>query len=85
MHIKEVIKMRATLNIPDELIAEVQNITGAKSRTKAVVTAVQEFVRKKRMEELLALKGRIEIDYDWEREERLELETQKKREKHLEK
>ena len=77
--------MRATLNIPDELIAEVQNITGAKSRTKAVVTAVQEFVRKKRMEELLALKGRIEIDYDWEREERLELETQKKREKHLEK
>jgi len=77
--------MRATLNIPDELIAEVQNITGAKSRTKAVVTAVQEFIRKKRMEELLALKGRIEIDYDWEREEKAELETQKKREKHLEK
>jgi metal-responsive CopG/Arc/MetJ family transcriptional regulator len=77
--------MRATLNIPDELIAEVQNITGAKSRTKAVVTAVQEFIRKKRMEELLALKGRIEIDYDWKREEKAELETQKKREKHLEK
>ena len=77
--------MRATLNIPDELIAEVQNITGAKSRTKAVVTAVQEFIRKKRMEQLLALKGRIEIDYDWEREEKAELETQKKREKHLEK
>ena len=77
--------MRATLNIPDELIAEVQNITGAKSRTKAVVTAIQEFIRKKRMEQLLALKGRIEIDYDWEREEKLELETQKKREKLLEK
>jgi len=77
--------MRATLNIPDELIAEVQNITGAKSRTKAVVTAVREFIRRKRMEELLALKGRIEIDYDWEREEKAELETQKKREKHLEK
>ena len=77
--------MRATLNIPDELIAEVQNITGAKSRTEAVVTAIQEFIRKKRMEQLLALKGRIEIDYDWEREEELELETQKKREKQLEK
>jgi hypothetical protein len=75
--------MRATLNIPDELLEEVQNITGAKSKTKAVVTAVQEFVRKKRMEQLLALKGRIEIDYDWEREEKLELETQKKRERHL--
>jgi len=77
--------MRATLNIPDELIAEVQNITGAKSRTEAVVTAIQEFIRKKRMEQLLALKGRIEIDYDWEREEKLELEAQMKREKYLEK
>jgi len=75
--------MRATLNIPDELLEEVRNITGAKSKTKAVVTAVQEFVRKKRMEQLLALKGKIEIDYDWEREEKLELETQKKRERHL--
>ena len=70
--------MRATLNIPDELITEVQNITGAKSKTKAVVTAMQEFIRKKRMEQLLSLKGRIEIDYDWEREEKLELEAQKK-------
>ena len=77
--------MRATLNIPDELIAEVQNITGAKSRTEAVVTAIQEFIRKKRMEQLLALKGRIEIDYDWEREEKRELEAQTKREKNLEK
>ena len=77
--------MRATLNIPDELIAEVQNITGAKSRTQAVVTAIQEFIRKKRMEQLLALKGRVEIDYDWEREEKLELEAQTKREKQLEK
>ncbi len=38
--------MRATLNIPDELITEVQNITGARSKTKAVVTAIQELVGK---------------------------------------
>jgi hypothetical protein len=50
-----------------------------------VVTAIQEFIRKKRMEQLLALKGRIEIDYDWEQEEKLELEAQKKKGKHLEK
>ena len=77
--------MRATLNIPDELIAEVQNITGAKSRTQAVVTAMEEFIRKKRLEQLLALKGAIEIDYDWEREEKIEIEAQKKRETLLEK
>jgi Arc/MetJ family transcription regulator len=77
--------MRVTLNIPDELMTGVQNITGAKSKTKAVVTAVREFIRTKRMEQLLALKGRIEINYDLEREEKLELDAQKKREKYLEK
>jgi Arc/MetJ family transcription regulator len=49
--------MRVTLNIPDELMTGVQNITGAKSKTKAVVTAVREFIRTKRMEQLLALKA----------------------------
>ena len=77
--------MRATLNIPDELIAEVQKITGAKSKTRAVVVAIEEFIRQKKMKELLALRGKIQIDYDWEKEEELEIEAQRHREKLLEK
>lgn len=65
--------MRATLCIPDKLIDEVQRLSGKKSKTQAIVTAMEEFVRRRKMEDLLALRGTVEIDYDWEREEALEL------------
>lgn len=54
--------MRATLNIPDDLLVQVQEITGKKSKTKAIVTAMEEYVKRKKREKLLALKGRIAID-----------------------
>jgi hypothetical protein len=58
----EVMIMCATLNIPDDLLVEVQNITGTQSKTKAIVTAMEEFVKRKKRERLLALKGRIVLD-----------------------
>lgn len=54
--------MRATLNIPDDLLVEVQKMTGKQSKTKAIVTAMEEFVKRKKRERLLALKGRIVLD-----------------------
>lgn len=57
--------MRATLSIPDELIFKVQKITHEKSKEK-------------KREELLALKGKIAINYNWEKEEKQELEAQEK-------
>lgn len=73
--------MRATLSIPNELLSEVQRFSGEKSKTKAVIVAMQEFVREKKLEKLLALKGKVEIAYDWEKEEKVELKAQKKRER----
>jgi len=77
--------MRATLNIPDELIEEVQKITGARTKTEAIVVSLKEVIRKKRIDELLAMRGKVDIDYDWEKEEGRELNAQKKREAILEK
>lgn len=77
--------MRATLNIPDELISKVQKISGEKSKTKAIVTAMQEYLRQKRIKELISLRGKIKIDYDWKKEEEREMKAQKKRERMLEK
>ncbi len=72
--------MRATLNIPDDLLSEVQKVTGEKSRTKAIIIAVQDFIKQKKIKELIALRGKIKIDYDWQKEEELEIKVQKKRE-----
>ena len=75
--------MRATLNIPDDLLSEVQKLTGEKSKTKAITIAMKEYVRQKRIKELLALRGKIQIDYDWKKEEELEMKAKKKREELL--
>lgn len=75
--------MRATLNIPDELISEVQRLSGQKSKTGAIVTVMEEYVRRRRMEDLLALRGKVQIDYDWQLEEELELAGDAVRERHV--
>ena len=73
--------MRATLNIPEDLISEVQRLSGEKSKTKAIVTAMEEYVREKKIKMLFELRGKIQIDYDWEKEGEIELQAQKEREK----
>ena len=62
-----------------------KKISGEKSKTKAITTAMQEFIKQKKMKELIALKGKVQIEYDWEKEEELEMKAQKKRENILEK
>lgn len=74
--------MRATLNIPDELISEVQRLSGEKTKTRAIVTVMEDYVRRKKMEDLLALRGKISIDFDWEREELAELKAAEERERY---
>jgi len=74
--------MRATLNIPDELIREVQDISGEKSKTRAIVAVMEEYVRSKKVERLLALKGKLSIEYDWEQAEANELLAAEERERY---
>ena len=74
--------MRATLNIPDTLITEVQRLSGQKSKTGAIVTVMEEYVQRKKMEELLALRGKVQIDYDWQLEEEQELKAAEERERY---
>ncbi|MBE0426429.1 MAG: type II toxin-antitoxin system VapB family antitoxin [Nitrospirae bacterium] len=65
--------MRATLNIPDDLLSEVQKITGEKSKTKAITIAMKEYVRQKKIKKLLALRGKIKIEDVTEELENLEI------------
>ena len=66
--------MRATLNIPDGLLVEVQKMTGKQSKTKAIVMAMEEFVKRKKRERLLALKGQIVLDDVTQELEEVELQ-----------
>jgi Arc/MetJ family transcription regulator len=56
--------MRTTLDIPEELIEEARRLLGFKSKTDTIVVSLRELVRRRRIEELKALLGQIELDVD---------------------
>ena len=56
--------MRTTVDIATGLLEQVVELTGEKSKTKALNKALEEYVRRKRLEELLALRGKLDLDLD---------------------
>lgn len=73
--------MRATLNIPDDLISEAQKLSGEKSKTKAIIIAVQEFVKEKKLRKILALRGKIRIKDVTEELDELEMKEREENDK----
>jgi Arc/MetJ family transcription regulator len=56
--------MRTTLDLPETLIEEARTALGYTSKTDTVVFALREVVRRSRLDDLKALMGRVEFDYD---------------------
>jgi len=56
--------MRTTLDIPEPLLEEARHILGFKSKTDTVVLALQELVRKRRIEELKSMLGSVRLEID---------------------
>jgi hypothetical protein len=71
---KEVLQVRATLNIPDRLIDDLIKETQAKTKTRAITLAIEDYLQKKRLEKLIALQGKLDLKDTWREMEALELE-----------
>ena len=56
--------MRTTLDVDPKLLNDVVAVTGEKSRSKAVTKALEEYVRNSRVERLLDLQGKLDLDLD---------------------
>ena len=56
--------MRTTLDLPEPLIEDARAVLGGKSKTDTIIFALRDLVRRKRIEELKALPGRVELDVD---------------------
>jgi len=59
--------MRTTLNIDDCLFHDLLNVTKVKTKTEAVRMALTEYLRMKRKEKVLAMRGKIDIKDDWQK------------------
>lgn len=56
--------MRTTLDLPESLLEEARERLGFKSKTDTVILALQELVRKKRIEDLKSMLGHVQLDID---------------------
>jgi Arc/MetJ family transcription regulator len=63
MHFPEAL-MRTTLDVDEELLEKVEELTGEKSPSKAVNRALEEFIRQRRVKKLLAGLGTWDLDLD---------------------
>jgi len=56
--------MRTTMDLPEDLLEEAKSISGAGSKTAAVILALKDYIDRKKIAELRKLKGAIRVDHD---------------------
>ena len=65
--------MRTTVDIEEKLLKNVVALTGEKSKNKALNKALEEYVRRSRVEELRAMLGKVDLVDNWRELEELEI------------
>lgn len=56
--------MRTNLTLDSDLIEEVQKFTNCKTKAKAVVIAMEDFLRWKKIEQIMQYKGKLKFKND---------------------
>ena len=56
--------MRTTLDIPESLLSAVEASSGATTRREAVIIALEDYLRRKRRQEVIEAAGTLELDPD---------------------
>lgn len=56
--------MRTTIDLPEDLLQEAMKATHIQTKTKVIITALEELVRKSKITGLKNFKGKIDLDID---------------------
>ena len=56
--------MRTTLDLPEQLLNEAMKTTNITTKTKVIITALEELIRKAKISGLKKYKGKIDLDID---------------------
>ena len=56
--------MRTTLDLPEELLKKAMRVSRLKTRTATITLALEELIRKKKLQEIRAFKGNIDLTID---------------------
>ena len=56
--------MRTTLDLPEDLLNEAMKVAHVNTKTKVIVTALEELIRKAKIAEIKKFKGKVDLDID---------------------
>ena len=56
--------MRTTLDLPEDLIDEAMKASQINTKTKVIITALEELIRKSNISGLKKYKGKVDLDID---------------------
>lgn len=57
--------MKTTLNIPEDLIKKAMSLAKHRTKTETVIVALQEYVRRKKVEKILEYRGKLQFEETW--------------------
>ena len=56
--------MRTTLDIPNPLVEKAMKLSHHKTKTAVIISALEDFVRKTKINDLKKYRGKIDLDID---------------------
>ena len=56
--------MRTTLDLPEDLIDAAMKATQINTKTKVIITALEDLIRKSKISGLKKFKGKVDLDID---------------------
>ncbi len=57
--------MKTTLNIPEDLIKTAMSLSKISTKRETVIVALQEYIRKKKIEKILEQEGKLQFEEIW--------------------
>jgi hypothetical protein len=59
--------VKTTLNIPEGLVKKTMQLSKSKTKTEAIIAALEEYIRRKKLEGIVGLEGKLRFFGDWEK------------------
>ena len=56
--------MRTTLDLPENLVSEAMKSTNIKTKTKVIITALEQLIKKSKISEIKKYKGKVDLNID---------------------
>jgi len=54
--------MRTTLDLPEDLVAKAMQATKINTKTKVIITALEQLIRKSKISEIKRYKGQVDLE-----------------------